>query len=367
MGVMVRAVSLLWLLGYPCLGQSPPRESAPPTLEEILAYLEFDGQAREDLLTGKVVARDFREVAEKELAVSVAVLLPLPLKEVFELVRTGRTLEVDRDVTGFKDLGEGPVRIEDFAGLKLGDDEGAEVRRLLSAEPGGDLNLSVDEIGRFQAIARRFPGRTADRPQCAAAVAAECRQMLYQRCLAYQTKGLAGVAPYRREDGAEAQPAQELRSAAKSARFIGERFPQLEKSFLEYPAGGGKEFEHRFYWIKETIEDRPAFILAHRIFYPRPDGALILERQFYVGHSYNSLQIVLGCLPARGGTMLFYTNRTFTDQVAGFASGLKHSIARRQMREKIAASFAGLLAHAKAGSPQPQPPPASRSGAQAGK
>ena len=108
---------------------------------------------------------------------------------------------------------------------------------------------------------------------------------------------------------------------------------------MEFPAGAAKEFEHRFYWIKQRVEGRPAFVAAHRTFYQRPDGALITERQFYVSHSYNSLQIILGCLPAGEKTLVFYTNRTFTDQVAGFAPGLRHSIGRKRLLKKIVTSF----------------------------
>ena len=57
--------------------------------------------------------------------------------------------------------------------------------------------------------------------------------------------------------------------------------------------------------------------------------ALFAERQFYVGTSYNSLQTFIGLLPDGDRTVLVYTNRTFTDQVAGFRSNVRHSVARR--------------------------------------
>ena len=73
----------------------------------------------------------------------------------------------------------------------------------------------------------------------------------------------------------------------------------------------------------------------HRIIYSAQTGELILSRQFYAGHSYNSNQLVIACLPYLDGSLVFYANRTFTDQVAGFGSGLKHSIGQKQAKSEI--------------------------------
>ena len=69
------------------------------------------------------------------------------------------------------------------------------------------------------------------------------------------------------------------------------------------------------------------------------EGALIAERQFYVQHNYNSLNLVVGAVPVEGGIVLFYRNRTFTDQVAGFGSGMKKGIGRGQMQNTIVKLF----------------------------
>ena len=76
----------------------------------------------------------------------------------------------------------------------------------------------------------------------------------------------------------------------------------------------------------------------------RPQGAIMVERQFYVGHSYNSLQTITGCIAVPGGSLVFHSNHTSTDQVAGFGSGLRHSIGRDQMRDETFAGFEQLRA-----------------------
>ena len=87
--------------------------------------------------------------------------------------------------------------------------------------------------------------------------------------------------------------------------------------------------------INRQVESRPTAVLLHRIILAEDAGGIILSRQFYVGHSYNSNQLIIGCLPYRGGSLIFYTNRTFTDQVAGFGGSLKQSIGREQMRRRM--------------------------------
>jgi hypothetical protein len=62
----------------------------------------------------------------------------------------------------------------------------------------------------------------------------------------------------------------------------------------------------------------------------------MVEEQFYVGHSYNANFLAAGALEVNGGSLIFYVNRTFTDQVAGFGSSLKHSIGRGQMLDQVA-------------------------------
>jgi hypothetical protein len=61
----------------------------------------------------------------------------------------------------------------------------------------------------------------------------------------------------------------------------------------------------------------------------------MLSRQFYVGHSYNSAQLILGALPFKEGTLVFYRQRTSTDQLAGLGSRLKRNIGRRQMKQQM--------------------------------
>jgi hypothetical protein len=67
----------------------------------------------------------------------------------------------------------------------------------------------------------------------------------------------------------------------------------------------------------------------------QPDRLVLLSRDFYVSHSFNASQGTAGALPVDGGVVIFYGNRTSSDQVAGFMSGMRHEIGRGMMRDSL--------------------------------
>ena len=100
----------------------------------------------------------------------------------------------------------------------------------------------------------------------------------------------------------------------------------MARALQGYPNDVAEEIRSDFFWIKQEVQNRPCFILAHRLVQLRPEGGLFAERQYYVGHNYNSLHLVAGAWPMQDGIIVFYRNRTSTDQVAGFGSGMKKGI-----------------------------------------
>jgi len=57
------------------------------------------------------------------------------------------------------------------------------------------------------------------------------------------------------------------------------------------------------------------FALKHWVLDIQPDYALIAERHYYMTHSLNSLQVVIGCLPYKNGTLVALLNQAFTEKV----------------------------------------------------
>ena len=315
--------------------------------EEVFDLLRFDTAQREKVLGGEIVSREFEELSDKELAVTMAILLPLPMDKLVDTLRSGKLLEHDRELLGFGTVHDDPTD-EDFRGMEFTAEESGETRALLGAEPGSKFNLGAEEHARFAELRKRFSAeKCGPGTECARAAMSEYRSALKERVAAYRARGLGGIPPYAREGGKTSDPGQELRTATKAMKVLSERLPEVFRAFAEYPKGDQRLFEHKFVWLKQSVQDRPTFALSHRCLHVEPALAFLAERQFYVGQSYNSLQVVAGAFPMGDKTLLFYLNRTSTDQVAGFMSGTRHSVGRKMMAKELRSYFETLRASLK--------------------
>lgn len=260
-----------------------------PSVDNLLNYLHADSAQRDDLLHGKILSTGLDEGTDKELAVGIVMFVPAPMEKLVDYVRAGKWFTNDRETIAFGELTE-PVTLESF------------------------------------------PADDAIRPK------------LLRRYESYRQHGLAGVEPYNRGRGKVSRPGDELKGALKESTLLADFFPEIHRALRLYPNAQPADAKQRFFWINQKVENRPTLILSHRTYIIRPEGAFMAERQFYVEHSYNSLFLLAGCLPVEGGTVIFYSNHTSTDQVAGVGSGLRHSIGRKQMRDEIVANFEQIRA-----------------------
>ena len=319
-----------------------------PSADKLCQALGFTAEERERLLRGEIVTHAVQELSDKELAVTMAMLVPAPLANLLEFARSGKELEINRDILAHAVLGEGGAGADDdrnFQDAGFTPSEASEVLDLLEVRPGNKFNLSQAEVQRFAELRRKFPPKECKKdPACADAVVSTLRSVLRERLQAYRERGLAGIEPYAREGGKLSNPAEELRTATSAAQILHQEYPQLFDAFLNYPKGDQTGIENRFLWLKQRIQDRPTFILAHRALCVRDGMAFAAERQFYVGQSYNSLQILYGLFPTGGKTLVFYLNRTSTDQVAGVMTGTRHSMGRKIMEKEVRKHFEEVLA-----------------------
>ncbi len=313
----------------------------PDDLEGIVEYLGFDGSDVDDLLDGDVILldEDLEEGSDKEMAVGVAVLLPTTLAKSAEVLRSSRGFEIDRTVIAYQQLSDPPVP-GDFAGVSFTREESDEVEELLEVEAGSTFNLSSGEIRRFRRLGRRMQGRNPKKDAAVREAAAELlRTMLLERCTAYRAGGVKSIAAYDRGDGERVSAGAELELALCEDLAQDTRLASLvggfQQAVVRYPAPPPEGVESEFFWTKADVADRPCFVLTHRMSRRDPRAVLIVERQFYVGHSYNSLHVAMGAIPTSQGVLLLYRNRTFTDQVAGRIGSAKKVIGRRRQRNAV--------------------------------
>ncbi|MFA5924439.1 MAG: hypothetical protein WC856_24645 [Methylococcaceae bacterium] len=82
----------------------------------------------------------------------------------------------------------------------------------------------------------------------------------------------------------------ELREAAHASAILARYFPALSKAWLDYPKTLPPGASEAFPWVQKNVEGRPETILKHRINMDWNGGFLVLTREFYASHSYNSSQ-----------------------------------------------------------------------------
>jgi len=293
-----------------------------PDSEGLIQQLGIQQQDVVKLNQGDVVFFNVAEGDEKELAAGAAMYFPAAPSKMVGLLKNKGLTSIDTEVTA-----EGAIPLQATLdafkgfGFKAGD----EAANFLAAKPGSQFNLSTEEFQVLQAT-------SSAQPDAASQV---YRKILLQRWQAYRKNGLKGIATYDRGNGTEANPGGELRIAPHNSKILARYFPELYKAWLNYPAALPAGTEETFFWRNRKVESRPTAILVHRVILSTDAGELILSRQFYAGHSYNSNQLTIACLPYLDGSLVIYTNRTFTDQVAGFGSSLKHSIGGEQARGEM--------------------------------
>ena len=115
--------------------------------------------------------------------------------------------------------------------------------------------------------------------------------------------------------------------------------PDLWQLLRSYPHGKPAALEERFYLLRYELDGRPNYTLRHRMALPFNGGIALVDRDFYVSHSYNTSQAISGLFPVPEGTLVFYRNRVSTDQVGGFASSLKRGIGRGVMAKQLTTIF----------------------------
>lgn len=318
-----------WLIAIGCALTLNLASADMPSGEDVLNWLSIPQDQRGDLEQGKAITYALKEKTDKELADGIAVYLTAPISKAIAFVKKGDFSKVDSTITAHGNIPDNATA-DAFKGFSL---SGDEAQALLNVEAGSKFNFSADEIASFADLKASLA--SADDKTIAQAVSQRYREILLQRTQAYRQNGLAGIAPYAR-GGDPSDPAAELRTATEQGTQALKNFlPGLYQVLLNYPQSLPDGASERFSWANRMVEDRPTATLTHRIAQISDTGATVIQRQFYVGHSYNSSQFVLGCLPYHDGAIIFYALRSSTDQVAGFGSGMKHSIGRDRMKDEM--------------------------------
>ena len=321
---------------------APAGATEPLSARQVAEALGLDREAEQKLLAGEIVTAEREETTAKQLAITIGLLIEGDPDALAAAVLDGQTLQVNPAVLGFGKIDPG-APAAGLAGVAYTSEEVDEIRKPLEAGAGDDFNLSADELAALQKATTRFDPKLAEDPAVIEAVNRAYRDILRGRLEAYLARGVAGIAPYQR-DGGMSDPAEDLRAAAEASQLLQQAAPDLYRGLVDFPEHQQADVQHAFFWVKEVANDRPVFSLNHRMVQRRPDGLVLISRTFYAGHSFNASLSGAGVLPVQSGNAVFYTNRTASDQVAGFMQGMRHEVGRGMMRDALIESFKAIRA-----------------------
>ena len=296
------------------------------TLEEVINPPYFRPGDIEEVRKGGVGVARLHEVSDREIAVAIACLVNSEA-DIALAPFLGNVLPVDSSLLRQQSRIDPDSPEASFEKISLGSDDNDEIRHYLRAEPGFGLNLSDDEIASLQAL------RAADD---SGRVETLLENILHARYRAYRDQGLPGTPPYARGDGEHVMPGEELRKTEVHMTGLHELYPEFHDDWLVYPRkkpAGLVADDH--FWIKLDIDERPAFILSHRLVSNNDDVHLVGIRDYYVSHFFDVAQrVAILVRLASGQNVLVYVERAWVDYWSGLAS-LSKKIGRKVMLRQM--------------------------------
>jgi hypothetical protein len=301
-------------------------------LSTIATSLGFKQADQKKLLAGKIITADLPETTDNMLAQSFAIYAPMYTYKLADLVLSTRVFDADTNVIASGRID--PLKIDvSLAKAKFTSADVTELKQLKNFTGGNAFNLSTKEIAQLRAA----------RQTSTEGLSNVYRDILAERMKAYLESGINGVAAYDRGKGVKVSVKSDLVAMTKASTLLAKDAPGLYRTFLEYPENQSLHIEHGFFWVKRKVQNRPTFVLEHRILEEGPANLTILRREFFVGHSYNAAQAVSGAFTVSNkGTLVFSTMRTSSDQIAGFTSGARHAADRKIMRDEMVTRFKNL-------------------------
>lgn len=336
-------VVLLVLSAFPAAWAGPDQE--PMTAEQVLRLTSLD-QHLEKLKKGKIVTIGLSEVeSDTELRVLMSVLVPASLQKTVEVLqqqsKINGVLCVQEIEGGSSDAELRSV----FGKVAYTVEEMDEVKRLLDDAVGESFNLSSEEIALVKKRSETLGKDAVTNGAAAKAMSSAMADVLQGRYLAYRQKGLNGLQPYQTGASEQADPSRELALATESMVTMEETMPSYYQCLRFFPDACAADLHQQFFWAKQVEGGRPMFSLKHWLVDVQSDYAVITERQFYLNHSLNSLQVVIGCIRHPEGTLVVLFNQVFTEKVnINIGKGIAVSIGRKQIEKKVRPMFEHLLA-----------------------
>ena len=311
---------------------------------QVLEGLSVTPEEVDKLESGEILtfSDEAYESTKRELAADAVILVKSDLDAVAAALSEEATIIPSHRVIDFA-----LIKSEaDFSGVGFTEAEYSEVKKLLAAKPGKDINFSDSEYALLRQ--KLGPYRNSGATEQTAAASEAMRAILIARYDAYQGKGLDGIGEYSRSKSKKINIGRELRLSTETFKPFEGDFPEFYKVMHDFPAGADC-CEHYYRWLKVKIRKRPTFALLHTMIQKTDDYVLATERYYYASSTLNSLQVTLSWLRYDEDTYMGLAMSTSTDLLDSTMGRMLRGLGRNKAKDTVSDIMQELKAELESG------------------
>ena len=319
-----------------CIASLASAQSQPQTSKDFLRkYLAFSEADIAALDKGELVTKLPKVADQREVAAFAAVRVNARPEQLAMQFRDIVRWKKGDSVPEIGKFSNTPL-ISDLAGLTI---EPEDIKVLKKCKPGScDIKLSAASMEQLVKGtnwgAENYQGQAENL----------FKKMLIDYVGTYKTGGNRYLVNY--ADQKQVLKLQDdFSSLLKESNYVTEYAPELAAYIDKFPNAQLPGSEDFVYWSKEKFGIQPVISMTHVTIFPRRRGntneVLIASKQLYATHYFESSVAFTMMLPREGeeGSYLLYLNRSRSDTLRGFFSGITRLFISGHVRDGAAKSL----------------------------
>jgi hypothetical protein len=287
---------------------------------------------RQRLRDGSPVTRFLEADPNTEVALFGAIWINAAPQRYVQAVRDIENFETGDSFIKTKRIST-PPRIEDFAELKLTEDDFKDLKNCKA----GDCELKLDQA----AIDKIRTQVDWTKPSAKAFTEEMFRRLAYDYVNGYRESGNSGLAVYRDKSRATFV-ADEFKSMVDRMPELTTYMPELRRYLLDYPQAALSAASEFLYWQEAIFGLKPTVRINHVVIRDGAEETVIASKMLYASHYFwTALELrVLIPDPSRGpGFWFVNVSRSRSDGLNGFTGRLVRNRVRSQSQDTLARSL----------------------------
>lgn len=292
--------------------QRAPAVRLPSKLDSYLTRIVRPSSGdRAILLGGEPITKLLDADESKEVAVFGAVWIAAPIRRYVEAVKDIENFERGGAFRVTKRIST-PPRLEDFAELRLPDEDLSDLRTCRV----GDCELKLGERPLLS-LRAEVDWNSAEAPRVANTI---MRRFAHQYVLGYLEGGNDRLAVYR-DSSRPTFVGQEFAAMVGEMPSLTGYWPNMRRYLLRYPNTSLPDSTSFLYWQEAQFGLKPTIRINHLVIREGKEDTIVASKMLYASHYFwTALELrVLVPDPSRGtGFWFVMVNRSRSDGLSGF-------------------------------------------------